>query len=896
MKTTIHNYNEYAEFSNVIKTLLTILLFLTLLYQPESDAQSSIPYRWKNVAIGGGGYVSGIITSPAQKNLIYLRTDVGGSYRWNPVDSSWIPLNYNLAFTEWGYQGIESIAIDPSDSNKVYEAAGEYVLWSPTTMLRSNDRGKTWKKANVSFLCGGNDYGRSVDERLVVDPNKGSTLLMGTRTSGLWKSIDSAATWKKVSSFPVTTTSGSTGITFVKFIKDSGSFGNETPLIFIGVARTHNTNLYYSSDTGKTWQAVPGQSTNFMPVHAAVAADSLIYIAYSDTAGPYLATNGRVLKYNLKLKTFTDISPIKSGCAFSGVSVYPSNPDLVFVSTMDHYTPMDEIYRSIDGGTTWKATLGGQNRHDNGFKYVQPPLNPHWTTDVEVDPFNPDHVLFVTGYGIWSTYNASNVDAALKVDWYFTAKGLEETVVKEIVSPTFGAPELCVIGDYDGFRNDSLDVPSKYGNFTPSIGSTTSMAIAENMPSFMARVGNTGQYSSNGGINWSTLRTPSGVTNGYVAVSADGSTIIWTSQTGIAAYTNNRGISWQTCSGLPSSFPSNNDLRIIADFVNPNKFYGYDKSTGDIYVSTNGGQSFDVTTTTMPNGGILRATLGKEGDLFLPLGNNGLWHSVNSGTSFSQITAIQSILAVGTGKAIPGNNYPAVYIIGTIGGVAGIYRSDDTCKTWSRINDSNHSFGGIDLIAGDSREPGRVYVASDYNGIGIVYGIPVFDCHSDSAGTAFIDDCGTCVSGNTGLQACRLDCNGDQNGTATIDICGYCVGGNTGKDSCTIDCAGIVNGAAYKDTCGKCVGGTTGKIDCALSAIKENKLGSLVLFPNPFTNNMQIKSTTPTEYSIFNILGKQEEAGVCSNTCTVGESLKSGVYLIKLKNNQETKFVKIIKL
>src|SRR3990170_3457045 len=40
-------------------------------------------YRWGNVAMGGGGYVSAVIPSKTQRNLVYARTDVGGAYRWD---------------------------------------------------------------------------------------------------------------------------------------------------------------------------------------------------------------------------------------------------------------------------------------------------------------------------------------------------------------------------------------------------------------------------------------------------------------------------------------------------------------------------------------------------------------------------------------------------------------------------------------------------------------------------------------------------------------------------------------------------------------------------------------------------------------------------------------------
>ena len=38
------------------------------------------------------------------------------------------------------------------------------------------------------------------------------------------------------------------------------------------------------------------------------------------------------------------------------------------------------------------------------------------------------------------------------------------------------------------------------------------------------------------------------------------------------------------------------------------------------------------------------------------------------------------------------------------------------------------------------------------------------------------DECGDCVGGNTGVEACTEDCNGDFGGTAVLDNCEQCVG------------------------------------------------------------------------------------------------------------------------
>ncbi len=100
------------------------------------------------------------------------------------------------------------------------------------------------------------------------------------------------------------------------------------------------------------------------------------------------------------------------------------------------------------------------------------------------------------------------------------------------------------------------------------------------------------------------------------------------------------------------------------------------------------------------------------------------------------------------------------------------------------------------------------------------------DCNGVLNGTAFIDSCGTCAGGNTGIdpeldpETCipPVDCNGDENGTAFIDSCGVCAGGNTGHtpvldpETCNppVDCNGEENGTAFIDSCGVCAGGNTG--------------------------------------------------------------------------------------
>src|SRR5690349_5138280 len=80
----------------------------------QEQAVASQAYHWRNVAIVGGGFVSGIITHPGAKGVMYARTDVGGAYRFDPATKSWVAITDWVPASEWTYTGIESMAVDPS--------------------------------------------------------------------------------------------------------------------------------------------------------------------------------------------------------------------------------------------------------------------------------------------------------------------------------------------------------------------------------------------------------------------------------------------------------------------------------------------------------------------------------------------------------------------------------------------------------------------------------------------------------------------------------------------------------------------------------------------------------------------------------------------------------------
>jgi hypothetical protein len=696
-----------------------VVVSFSMLLAASSLGQS---YVWKNVAIKGGGFVSGIITHPNAPGVVYCRTDIGGAYRWNATNNSWIPL---LDFAaDANIYGVESLAIDPSDSNRLYIAASR---GNPPALLVSTNRGATFSTFTPLFSLNGNAEGRSAGERMAVDPNANNILFYGTRNSRLYRSVNYGTNWTQLA-FPVTSTTNNVGLIFIEFIKESGAPGSATPTIFVGVSQG-GTNLFRSTDAGVTWINVPtGAPANQMSHHAAQDGLGNMYVTFNDAPGPNGIGSGSVRKFNLTTLLSSTVTPPTGQGGFAGVSVSRQNPLLVAVSTMNRWgpaPPADLVYRSINGGTNWTATMSAQPSTASAPWSVA--RQSHWAGDVEIDPSNSNRAWFITGYGV---IGCTNFTSAVPANWAFTSDGIEETVPLGLASPPSGPFLLSGHGDIGGFRHFNLDAtPPLADYFNTHRGTSIGIDFAEDNPNRIVRLYSGaphGAYSGNGGSTWQDFGNipaeVSGDNRGNAAISADGSRIVWmpAGTTNGAYFSTNNGINWTLSTGGPTGtrFP-------FSDRVNSNKFYIYSSASGGrCYISTNGGATFTLGAAISGNGTSPRAVFGREGHIWLPRGNNGMSHSTNSGVSFTPVTSVQRVSYVGFGKAAVGQSYPTILISGRVGGVDGLYRSDNEGASWIRINDAQHQFGlsWVHVFCGDPRVFGRVYFGTE--GRGIIYGQP----------------------------------------------------------------------------------------------------------------------------------------------------------------------------
>jgi photosystem II stability/assembly factor-like uncharacterized protein len=420
------------------------------------------------------------------------------------------------------------------------------------------------------------------------------------------------------------------------------------------------------------------------------------------------------------------------------------------VGTQISWWPDAIFFRSTDGGATWTRVWDWGSYPNRTFRYTQDISSVPWLTfggnpqlpevtpklgwmnaAMEIDPFNSNRMLYGTGATIYGTTNLSNWDAGTQITIRPMVAGLEETAVLDLISPPTGVPLLSALGDIGGFRHANLDAVPPLMFTSPGFTSSTSLDYADLNPSVIVRSGNVDKaanpnvnraaFSTDGGANWFQGNEPGGVTGGgTIAASADGSRFVWSPDGAQVSASVGFGNSWTQSTGIPQG------AIVESDRVNPMKFYGV--SGGRFYVSTNGGASFTASAATgLPSTGSVRfkAVPGREGDVWLAGGTEGgvygLWHSTNSGASFTKLTGVQEADTIGFGKAAPGQSYMALFSSAQIDGVRGIFRSDDAGATWVRINDDQHqwAFTGA-AITGDPRVYGRVYVST--NGRGIQYG------------------------------------------------------------------------------------------------------------------------------------------------------------------------------
>ena len=466
----------------------------------------NILYTYKNCPIPGGGFVTGFVFHPKQKNILYARTDIGGTYRYDFENKYWQSLIDHVTAKDLSECYPLSIALRESKPNDLYIACGN---GKEGKLCVSHDRGESFKYYDIPAGIHGTSPGRGTGERLQVTSDE--RIYFGSQTQGLLRSNDGGASWESI----IVCESGSSNETNITFVWLHPSNPNIIVVATSGqdnstAEHVRGTSLYISTDAGASFKVMQGQPnpvdegagnySGYVGQRASFDGKHL-YITLSSAGtrrrfggwSSYACDSGNVhdgaiLRYTLNENGVTevkDISPTalrksmnpnhKLGFGIGGICADLNRAGVVICSTQGSHKGEYVLY-SKDYGESWKPILHGLDVGKMHFTvpYMKPEYNGndlliHWMSDIKIDPFCSDRALFNTGTGIFMTENLAQADT-VEVEWSPQSSGVEETVHLNVYSPPEGDVRLIdIVGDLGAFAFSDLDNPCE-NSFADKVG------------------------------------------------------------------------------------------------------------------------------------------------------------------------------------------------------------------------------------------------------------------------------------------------------------------------------------------------------------------------------------------------------------------------------------------
>lgn len=682
---------------------------------PENPATEHLigkTFSWDNITIGGGGYVTGIAIHPVYSDRMYIRTDVGGAYRWDTSAAKWIQLLNGMDNAQM--IGVDGIALDANKPDRIYLAIGKSSR-SDGGLFRSDDGGNTWQKIFTARF-GGNETLRWIGECVAVDPLSSRVIYCGTRTDGLFCSTDEGYSWRKLTGVP----SGSDGVRTIA-IDSSSIINNHSAIVYAGIP---GSGIYRSTDGGDTFAGMAGapDSPNRME-----CAGGKLFVTHS---------KGVAMWNGLSWKDITPSASVNKN--YCGLATDPGN-FLKIAVAHKYYTFNNPIFRSSNGGESWEqlntSTVPVR-------KFVDVPWWPsNWfsnaTAAMVFDPHNAGKLYYTVWFGIWYTPDMWSPT----VDWHTMEQGHEETVVLTLAAPTGEALLYSGVCDVFAFRHTSLfEYPERLGNNLNGVNNCFSIAFCEKLPrnlAFVASKGDDGsgttiKVSSDGGQNWTDCAVPEHSRLGRIAISAtDPRKMVYLGggTNGAVFYSADTGRSWMRSNGAPvgaaGSAPDdvwNKDFPLIADCVNGSRFYLF--MDGILYATSDGGANWSAQNSTpIPKQNrflFVAARPGKEGEVWISLHNNGLYKTIDGGRTLTKVDKFSNSQVFAWGAPAPNSDVATAYCYGTFEGVTGMYGSTTLGKTWVKVNDNSQKFpSDVKCLAGDRLSFGRIFVGT--GGQGVLY-------------------------------------------------------------------------------------------------------------------------------------------------------------------------------
>ncbi len=716
-------------------------------------------YEWDHVLLGCYGFVCGMAIHPKDPSIMYVWTDVGGMYRWDPENERWIQLMDVLGYEYTNLKAVSGVALDPDDTDMLYVACGDKPEMSD--IIKSTDRGNTWTLTDFSrkigaeknIICYNKCIPRAVGDPLLFDPNNSQILYFGTMENGFYRSADHGETWTKIEDIP-----------------DNSPIKGGIANIYINPRKVRDgvsTDVYVSMWGHGIYRSTDG-GLSFALMEGSPLVPAQVEVIVRDGKERLYATSYRTAKFaehdklpREELGTFcmyedgkwTDLNPargipdyktVHALTSYSSFLIDSRDPDIIIVNISPWNDTPYAVWRSLDGGLT--------------FHMVS---DTHQASRMLQDPLNPDNLWMPFGGGVaywenFATYVAENIYT--KTQFLNRGLGVETICATKMASPsgTEDAPILLIMSQDHSIRiQEELRVQAPDRTSTPVFTHGGGVDFCEGDPSFVVRTGTYGPHD--GGKGTVAYSTDFGRT--YTAMNWDDSMRIVDNAVGAEKQANgfpilmvysvgrdsakpdgagvyfshDGGETWTLVPELPLTATRHiashcyNNRYLASDRVDPKVFY-YVASGRSLYRTVDGGLTWkeltvavDGVTEQIGPRESVKCVPHKAGHIWVKGERGVIFTSSDYGETWSTLSGIEALMShsgsfgFGIGKNPEGD--PAVYVVGYVNGVLGCYLSDDMGKTWARISPENQKFfaGVVDTV-GDRRIYGRVFFATGGNG------------------------------------------------------------------------------------------------------------------------------------------------------------------------------------
>ena len=382
-------------------------------------AASDDPIRWEPLGEpGGGGYIVSVGVSPHDARHLVASGDMLGAAVSHDGGDSWQP-----AFGFMTYE-MASVTFHPHEKDVVWmgSCSGPYV---------SFDGGLNWKSRRRGMPEPAGWKYTAMVEKVLVDPKKARRLLAFGGTSRhwqecdcfgwIWRSDDAGENWTHVCTVEkdAVTREARKGANIVRAFWGEENDGKTVHLLADG------SGWWTSRDGGATWEkraakGVPGEisGVTFRP-----GDPSTVWVSTHNRKENGKFVPGGVFKSTDGGESFkaSDAGFVKTVwgdgnqvSSYSDVAVSPAAPDELYVCDLSWTKAV--IYRSTDGGGTWRACDGTMDTACFAGKAVRLTLAP--SVRGYVYGWNTEYILrSLDGGATWDDATAYRPDRSKPDHW-----------------------------------------------------------------------------------------------------------------------------------------------------------------------------------------------------------------------------------------------------------------------------------------------------------------------------------------------------------------------------------------------------------------------------------------------------------------------------------------------